>query len=230
MDQQDTTLASENPNQVSKSSEQVQEAHMANVKSKLVLHPTLQAALTLKRYNQRMGEINFHALVDGLLAQCNASKESSLKRTESMLMTQAQTLDAIFHNLARKADECAQAQQFDTFLRLALKAQNQCRSTLETLASIKNPSSVAFVRQTNIAHGAQQVNNLNEKPPTKIQKPAKQTIEGKPCKPIGPPNGEHVRPQLLETLNHGIIPPAQKLKQAKHGSRAMPTKVAGGQH
>jgi len=45
------------------------------------------------------------------------------------------------------------------YLRLALKAQSQCRTTLETLAVIKNPAPVAFVRQANIAHGPQQVNN-----------------------------------------------------------------------
>jgi hypothetical protein len=42
--------------------------------------------------------------------------------------------------------------------RLALKAQGQCRATLETLAVIKNPTMV-FARQANIAHGPQQVNN-----------------------------------------------------------------------
>jgi hypothetical protein len=41
----------------------------------------------------------------------------------------------------------------------ALRAQAQCRATLETLAGIKNPQPVAFVRQANIAHGPQQVNN-----------------------------------------------------------------------
>jgi hypothetical protein len=46
-------------------------------------------------------------------------------------------------------------------LRLALKAQSQCRATLETLAAIKNPQPVAFVRQANIAHGPQQVNNAH---------------------------------------------------------------------
>jgi hypothetical protein len=49
--------------------------------------------------------------------------------------------------------------QFETYLRLALRAQTQCRATLETLAAIKNPQPVAFVRQANIAHGPQQVNN-----------------------------------------------------------------------
>ena len=43
-------------------------------------------------------------------------------------------------------------------MRLALKAQGQCRATLETLAAIKNPP-VVFARQANIAHGPQQVNN-----------------------------------------------------------------------
>ena len=45
------------------------------------------------------------------------------------------------------------------YMRLALKAQGQCRATLETLANIKNPRPVAFVQQANIAHGPQQVNN-----------------------------------------------------------------------
>ncbi len=43
-------------------------------------------------------------------------------------------------------------------MRLALKAQSQCRATLETLATIKNPP-VVFARQANIANGPQQVNN-----------------------------------------------------------------------
>src|SRR5690606_26950893 len=44
------------------------------------------------------------------------------------------------------------------YMRLALKAQSQCRTTLETLAAIKNPP-VVFAKQANIAHGPQQVNN-----------------------------------------------------------------------
>ena len=47
----------------------------------------------------------------------------------------------------------------EIYMRLALKAQSQCRSTLESLAKIKNPPQLAFVKQANIAHGPQQVNN-----------------------------------------------------------------------
>ena len=44
-------------------------------------------------------------------------------------------------------------------MKLALRAQGQCRATLETLANIKNPRPVAFVKQANISNGPQQVNN-----------------------------------------------------------------------
>jgi hypothetical protein len=47
----------------------------------------------------------------------------------------------------------------DTLLRLGMKAQSQCRSTIEALAEIKNPSHVTFAKQANIANGPQQVNN-----------------------------------------------------------------------
>jgi hypothetical protein len=72
---------------------------------------------------------------------------------------QAHTLNAIFNDLARKAAKSEYINQMESHLRLALKAQGQCRATLETLAAIKNPQPVAFVRQANIAHGPQQVNN-----------------------------------------------------------------------
>jgi hypothetical protein len=44
------------------------------------------------------------------------------------------------------------------FMRLALKAQSQCRATLETLAAVKNPP-VVYARQANVTTGPQQVNN-----------------------------------------------------------------------
>ena len=46
----------------------------------------------------------------------------------------------------------------ETYFRLALKAQSQCRATLETLSTIKNPP-VIFAKQANISTGNQQINN-----------------------------------------------------------------------
>jgi hypothetical protein len=47
----------------------------------------------------------------------------------------------------------------EIYLRLGLKAQGQCRATLQTLFEMKHPQPVAFVKQANIANGPQQVNN-----------------------------------------------------------------------
>ena len=57
-------------------------------------------------------------------------------------------------------------QAFERYMQLALKAQSQCRATLETLAAIKNPP-IVYARQANIANGPQQVNNraLPDNPP-----------------------------------------------------------------
>jgi len=78
-----------------------------------------------------------------------------------MLTAQATSLDAIFNEMARR---CALNMgeyigAADTYMRLALKAQSQCRTTIEALAEIKNPRPVAFVKQANISHGHQQINN-----------------------------------------------------------------------
>jgi hypothetical protein len=77
------------------------------------------------------------------------------------LAIQAHTLDTIFNELARRSQ--ANIGQYldaaDRYMRLALKAQSQCRATIETLAEIKNPKPVAFLQQANIANGPQQVNN-----------------------------------------------------------------------
>jgi len=125
------------------------------------LRPTIQAALTLLDYNKAFGEMSINTLVDDLVKQCDLANKGDLSRAEALLTAQAHTLDAIFNNLARRAalnmGEYVNAAEI--YMRLALKAQTQCRSTLEILAAIKNPQPVAFVRQANIAHGPQQVNN-----------------------------------------------------------------------
>jgi hypothetical protein len=84
-----------------------------------------------------------------------------LSGMEAMLVAQATTLDSIFTEMARRAamNMGERLPAMDTYLRLAFKAQSQCRTTLEALAEIKTPRHVAFVKQANIAHGPQQVNN-----------------------------------------------------------------------
>ncbi len=97
--------------------------------------------------------------MDELRDQCGATSRGDLARGEAMLTAQAHTLDAMFDRMAQKATRCEYLNQAETYSRLALKAQGQCRATWATLAQMKNPQPTTFVRQANIAHGPQQVNN-----------------------------------------------------------------------
>lgn len=97
-------------------------------------------------------------LIDALHLQTEQLKAGDLTKVEEMLYCQAVTLQAVFTRSLQNAMRRESLQHQTTVLALAFKAQAQCRATLETLANIKNPRTVAFVRQANIAQN-QQVNN-----------------------------------------------------------------------
>jgi hypothetical protein len=74
-------------------------------------------------------------------------------------VAQAHTLDVLFHNMASNAQRQRGMKNTEAMMKLALRAQNQCRATIDTLPNVKNPrQAVAIVGQANIA-GVQQVNN-----------------------------------------------------------------------
>lgn len=123
--------------------------------------PVIRGAETGRNYAGPMfgPDIDLTAYAAELRKQADAVIAGDTASIETMLMTQANTLDMMFNHLARKAFNAEYLSQADAHLRHALKAQAQCRATLEALAEIKNPRAVAFVKQANIAHGHQQVNN-----------------------------------------------------------------------
>jgi hypothetical protein len=90
-------------------------------------------------------------------------QSGDLSKIEEMYISQAVALEAMFASLARRAKVQDKLLQYDTHMRLALKAQNQSRATLQALVQLKQPSNTTFVKQANIAQGHQQVNNLPEK-------------------------------------------------------------------
>ncbi|MGH7057002.1 MAG: hypothetical protein ACREFZ_03835 [Acetobacteraceae bacterium] len=151
--------------------------------------------MTLLDYNKNFGELPINTLMDDLGKQCQLVSSGDLRRAEAILTTQAHTLDAIFNNLARRA--ALNMREYinagETYLRLALKAQTQCRATLETLAAIKNPQPVAFVRQANIAHGPQQVNNGSFATGTRAPARAENS-ENPPSKVLEHSHGERLDP------------------------------------
>ncbi len=94
------------------------------------------------------------------------ASDDHLKLSSDMLIAQANALQAMFVEMARRALKQESTSHYETHLRLALRAQNQCRATLETLAVVKNPT-VVFARQANINNGGQQqVNNHGAPGPT----------------------------------------------------------------
>ena len=117
--------------------------------------PTVRAAHTIEKWESYLDGAD---LSYELTKQVNSVANGDMNRPEAMLLSQAHTLDALFNNLAMKAKDQTHMPHLESFLRLAFKAQAQCRQTLETLSTIKNPP-VIFAKQANISNGHQQINN-----------------------------------------------------------------------
>lgn len=131
----------------------------AEAMAAMATKPSVHAAAVMIEYTQPLGEQDIGALMSAISSQVEDVWAGSMKRPEAMLYGQAQALQSIFMNLARRATKQEYLKQWEAYLRMALKAQNQCRMTLETLAAIKNPP-VVIARQANINNGGQQqVNN-----------------------------------------------------------------------
>lgn len=129
--------------------------------ARLVIHPAANAAVAMKEFCSPFGEQDLGSLVTALNEATGQVVAGNLTPVEAMLFNQAHTLQAVFMNLARRAaaNMGEHLGATESYMRLALKAQSQCRATLETLAAIKNPP-VVFARQANINNGGQQqVNN-----------------------------------------------------------------------
>lgn len=94
-------------------------------------------------------------------------KSGDLTIAEEMLTSQAFALNVAFSSLAIRATRQHDVTTIQMFLQLALKAQNQCRATLDSLRELKQPSGTQFIKQANIAqnqqinHGLNPVKNLN---------------------------------------------------------------------
>lgn len=127
--------------------------------ARVVIGSYAQNALTIQGFAKQLGTLDLPALIRELSEQAGALGEGNLSHTESLLLAQAHALDAIFNNLAQQAARLEIFHSLEARLRLALKAQSQCRATLQTLAEIKNPPVVA--KQANIAENLQ-VNNGGE--------------------------------------------------------------------
>jgi hypothetical protein len=158
----------------------------------MALRPSVNAAAVVECYTKPLGEQDLGALVDSLSDGMGDVWAGDMKRAEAMLYGQAHALQAIFMNLARRASSQEYLKQWEAYLRMAMKAQNQCRMTLETLAAIKNPP-VVFARQANINHGGQQqVNNGAAPDPVGARPAHAANREAAPTELLEATNGERM--------------------------------------
>lgn len=128
----------------------------------LALLPAVNNAVVVAAYAKAtfgVAEADLNNLALELRDKTNAVNDGDMRSIEAMLYGQAVALQNVFTNLMRRAVSQEYLPQYEKFTMLGLKAQAQCRATLEALAEIKSPRPVAFVRQANIANGPQQVNN-----------------------------------------------------------------------
>ena len=133
----------------------------AERQAKAALSASVNSASVIQIFQENiMGkDTDLNALIEGLQDTCENVHAGDLKSVETMLVTQAKALQTIFTSLARKAHGQTYQKHYEAFLGLALKAQAQSRATITALVDLKYPRQATYVKQANIAHGAQQVNN-----------------------------------------------------------------------
>ncbi|HRC26319.1 MAG TPA: hypothetical protein PKX87_02690 [Alphaproteobacteria bacterium] len=104
-----------------------------------------------------LGDVSLTDCAEALKAKAKAVHGGDLKNIETLLTTQALALDSIFSSMAMRAklNMGEYMNAAEKYMRLALKAQGQCRATLETLAAIKNPQ--PYIQNNKAQY--QQVNN-----------------------------------------------------------------------
>ena len=131
------------------------------VVAELAINPVINAAATVVLFAKgTLGNVEITETVEAINDAVAKVRGGNMSGPEATLVSQAATLDSIFTELVRRSglNMGDYINASERYMRLALKAQAQCRATIETLAAMKNPP-VVIARQANISNGPQQVNN-----------------------------------------------------------------------
>lgn len=152
-----------------------QAQHARNV-AKQMLAPE---AATLRVLSCAEGKSPLGERIDGtgvleeMRAIQKAVNDGDLSAAESMLIAQAIALQSLSVNMIERATSQQWLPQFETYMRLGLKAQRQSCLAIEALGALKHgPLVMARNAQVNVAHGAQQVNNAPPTPALSAPPPA----------------------------------------------------------
>ncbi|MCD6047118.1 MAG: uncharacterized protein K0S08_765 [Gammaproteobacteria bacterium] len=134
---------------------------LAVTKAQAQTIPTCRSYLTLNQLLKQEG-VDQQTLYDQLYKQAGeVIEENNMQVLESMLLSQAQALQGIFHYAAERIGQSANISLLQAYNEVAIKANNACRKTILALHQLKNPSPTTFIKQQNNAIN-QQVNNPPE--------------------------------------------------------------------
>ena len=125
--------------------------------ARLMTNGALGATMIVDSYFKST-KVNLGTIFSTLQEQARALHNGDMSQVESMLIGQAVALQSMFVDFAVRAKNATTLGAVQGLAQLALRSQAGSRSTLQTLADVKNPRQVAFVKQTNVAQ-TQQVNN-----------------------------------------------------------------------
>lgn len=133
---------------------------LQGVETNAAVNASFAGASALQKFSG--GEdVHYWKLILSLDEQIKSVNNGDLKAIEGVLVAQIHILNNMFNNLAVRSKNQSHANLIEQFMRLAFKAQNQCRVAVETLVNLKNPAPSTFVKQANIGYN-QQVNNNSQ--------------------------------------------------------------------
>lgn len=160
-------------------------------KARAALRPSINAVLAIDAYKKNLmgDDIDLAEMLESLQSTIRDVQGGDLGNLEAMLVSQATALQTMFTSLARRAAHQEYMKNTATFMTLALKAQAQSRATISALVDLKYPRQATFIKQANVAHGPQQVNNGTAGVPATHSAHAEEV--------------RHDQPELLEANQHG---------------------------
>lgn len=143
--------------------EQATEETGAQAMARKLLQPTLKNAAAASAFTSKMigSDLRLPGIgdyADHVQSVTNAAAGGDVAMASTILAAQAITLDSMFAELARRtASNIGEyANAAERYGRLALKAQSNCRATLESLAKLHQPREQT-VRHVHVNEGGQAV-------------------------------------------------------------------------
>ncbi|WP_169314615.1 hypothetical protein [Thiothrix nivea] len=130
--------------------------------------PVFNHSQTRKKWSVNKLENGFSGAMRQTTEAVSNIENGDLSIIDSILISQALTLDSIFHNLSEKAAVRIDSGQSnlkgaEIYLKFALKAQQQSATALKILSEHKQPRHTVFTKNANISQN-QQINHSVQLP------------------------------------------------------------------